>query len=409
MSPKSRGRPPGRGRSPKQRRPARQPTPLELILDEAEVLPTLDLLTVQVFASTWLGEARSTRTLDKRDADVDLVRALVAATRGRHAAPAYLALYALATIPDARWQDDVFESLAAAPLGLAPVWAVDSRTHVPEPAVGAQRWSDPWGSEFVYRLRFAKPVAHSLVVFETTVGGLWVNELLVSTPEDESIIEDLPMVEMDPEEALAEVADALWITDLYFPPQNEPEYTEIRSLAHWRTRGRHRDVDREHASDDERRGLIDDFIAAQDDDEDQGFLEVLADTFIDFGDGYLHDGVLAWSPGEVERFMLDWVHRKVLLEPDCVEPLPRVLARWVEFALSRRGLAPEHIAMVVNMVDALEEKYVEAAADNWRAGPAKAIMSRLLAEGTDLDDKEAVDGAVRAYNAERLARRFLEP
>jgi len=107
--------------------------------------------------------------------------------------------------------------------------------------------------------------------------------------------------------------------------------------------------------------------------------------------------------------MLDWVHRKVLLEPDCVEPLPRVLARWVEFALSRRGLAPEHIAMVVNMVDALEEKYVEAAADNWRAGPAKAIMSRLLAEGTDLDDKEAVDGAVRAYNAERLARRFLEP
>jgi hypothetical protein len=51
----------------------------------------------------------------------------------------------------------------------------------------------------------------------------------------------------------------------------------------------------------------------------------------------------------VERFMLDWVHRKVLLEPACVEPLPRVLARWVEFALSPRGLAPEHIAMVANM------------------------------------------------------------
>jgi hypothetical protein len=29
-------------------------------------------------------------------------------------------------------------------------------------------------------------------------------------------------------------------------------------------------------------------------------------------------------------------------------------------------------------------------------------MSRLLAEGTDLDDKEAVDDAVRAYNAEQL-------
>jgi len=232
-------------------------------------------------------------------------------------------------------------------------------------------------------------------------------EVGLQESEPDAVLGGLTRDDVDPDEALSAVADALEMTDLYWPPQDDPDYTLTRALARWRTstgRGSTGEVEWRHLPDDDRRWLLDDFLAVLRDDVDPGVAEILADTFIDFGDGYLHGGVLAWSPGEVERFMLDWVHRKVLLEPECVDALPGVLAAWVEFALRRRGLAPEHVAPVVAQVIALEDEYADAADDSNLARPAKEILTRLVADGIDLSDKGAVASPVSAYNASRLAR-----
>ncbi len=369
-----------------------------------------DLLTAEAVASAWLGAAWQTRTLGQGDPEGELVREVVAATRGRRADDAYLALHALATIPAESWRDDVARALATVPLGLVPTWAVNPSTHVPEPPVRALRWSDPWGSELVHLLYFAEPVEHSVIVFETTVGGRYIRSMSVGTQDGDPdpVIGNMTRAEIELDEALADVADALRQTDLTWPPQDDLDFVMSRALTHWRTHGHDNGVDRAPITDAERHRLIDEFIDEQSVEVEQDVAEVLADTFIDFGDGYLHGGVLAWNPGEVELFMLDWVHRKVLLEPACMDALPTVLAAWVSFALRRQGVAPAHITPVVERVTAVRGEYVDALGDSSLAGPAKELMTRLLAAGADLQDHEAVNRAIGAYNAEQNARRALD-
>lgn len=412
MSPKSHGRPKGRGRTPARHRPpVREVTELDHILKEARGLRDCNLLEAEAVASAWLGSAWQKRALGQQDAEGDLLRTVVAATRGPRADAAYLALHALATIPHEDWQDDVAAALDAAPSDAAPAWVVDPRARVPEVPYRAQRWSDPWGSNLIHLLRFTEPIEHSLIVNETTVGGRYVHaiEVGVQGAEPDPVIGNLTVAEVDPGDALADIADALRQTDMYWPPQDDPDYTLTRALAHWRTRGHRRDVEWEPLPDDERRRLIDEFVAERPVDVDADIVEVLADTFIDFGDGYLHGGVLAWSPGEVAHFMLDWVHRKVLLEPECIGALPAVLAAWVRFALRRRGLAAEHIAPVVDAVAGAQDEFHDLSTDGSAGGPAKEILTRILAEGVDLHDREGVERVIGAYNAEQNARRLLEP
>jgi len=412
MSPKSRGRPQGRGRTPARRRPpVRELTELDHILHEAPGLLDCTLLEAQAIASAWLGAAWGRRALGQQDPEGALVRSVAGATQGSRAEQAYLALHALATIPQDDWHDDVVAALKAAPSGATPAWAVDLSTRAPEVPYRAQRWSDPWGSTLTHLLRFTEPVEHSLIVNETTVGGRYVHAVEVGTQgaEPDAVIGDLTVAEVDPADALAEVAEALWQTDMTWPPQDETDYTHVRALAHWRTRGHRRDVAHEPLPDDERRLLLDDFVAQQTVGADLDVVEVLTDTFIDFGDGYLHGGVLAWSPGEVERFLHDWVHRKVFLEPECMDALPAALAAWVEFALRRRGIPEQHIVPVVAAVAQAEDEFHALQADGSAAGPAKEVLSRILAAGVDLHDHSEVDRVIGAYNAERTARRLLEP
>ena len=80
--------------------------------------------------------------------------------------------------------------------------------------------------------------------------------------------------------------------------------------------------------------------------------------------------------------MLDWVHSKVLREPACTDAPPGVLASWVELALLRRGLAPEHVAPVVARVIDLKDEY---------------------ADGIARRDTDAVRRNVSEVDAERLA------
>jgi hypothetical protein len=104
--------------------------------------------------------------------------------------------------------------------------------------------------------------------------------------------------------------------------------------------------------------------------------------------------------------MLEWVHRKVVMDDEAMEALPTVLKAWVRFALGGRGLVDEDIEPVVDAVEQLRDDYTEARSD--AGGPAAQLMSRLMAAGVDLHDSDAVAQAVSSYNAEQIARRALE-
>jgi hypothetical protein len=84
------------------------------------------------------------------------------------------------------------------------------------------------------------------------------------------------------------------------------------------------------------------------------------------------------------------------------------LRRWLRFALGRRGVAAEWIEPVVAEVDASLPDFEEAYDNTSSWGPAKAVAAELANRDVDLTDREAVDDAFRALNAEQLARRLIQ-
>jgi len=415
MSPKSRGRPKGRGRTPAKRAAkVRELSPFDRTLAEARrVAPNLTPLRAQLVGSEWLGGPWAARGMGDRDAEADFVRDVVAATSATapasRAPAAWTVLHALATIPDAAWRDVVAEALATCPPDLHPWWALPLNRE-PEQPTAAERWSDPWGDQRVAVLHYVEPEPHQLVAVESRAGGRFVHEL-IAVAADESLdllIEDLEREDVPMADILADVALAMEQTDHYWPPQTAPEYAEHRALFRWRTLGHLREFEWEPIPDHDRQRLIAEFSEWQDTELDPQAVEMLADTFIDFGDGYLAGGVLAWSPDEVDRFLLDWAQRKVMLEPEVSAALPQVLEAWVTFALRRAGLDEDDVDAVADRVRELADEYHRLQEDDDAGGPAKQILSRLLEAGVDMSDRAAVDRAIGEYNAEMLAKRMLE-
>ncbi|HZL05521.1 MAG TPA: hypothetical protein VFE45_08895, partial [Coriobacteriia bacterium] len=57
----------------------------------------------------------------------------------------------------------------------------------------------------------------------------------------------------------------------------------------------------------------------------------------------------------------------------------------------------------------VQDEFHALSTDGSAGGPAKEILTRILAEGVDVHDREAVDRVIGVYNAEQNARRLLEP
>jgi hypothetical protein len=79
----------------------------------------------------------------------------------------------------------------------------------------------------------------------------------------------------------------------------------------------------------------------------------------------------------------------------------------VTFALAERGVEEGWVAPVVAAVDAHVPAFRAAFDDGAAWGPAKQISAALTARGVDLTDRDAVDAAVRALNAQRLAQQLM--
>jgi len=185
-----------------------------------------------------------------------------------------------------------------------------------------------------------------------------------------------------------------------WPRHDDEDFIDLRALAWSRCRPYLPEFrDWQPMGDEERERLLDGFALA-----DDTVARSLADLFLDYGDGYMTSGRLCWSPEQVGLFLADWLPRKAVLDAEQCAVLPEVLRRWIRYALERREVDPEWIGPVVETVDTFLPAFEEAFDDTAAWGPAKQIAAELAARGVDLSDSEAVDGAMRGLNAERLAR-----
>ena len=404
MSPKSRGRPPARGRAkPRQDRPLRTPTAADRVLSGAGDLARSGVLDAEMWASEHLGWAWAGASPREGDAEARLVRAVAERVRTR---PGLLGASALAAL--VRLADPATPGLGELLADLPPApWA--GAAWVPGRALWA--WV-VYSTERLVCVEFGGPDPHILMASVDEVGGRWVTELEVldahAYPEllgytDPGTPGLLPSEECPPGPALAYLAEAMRQTDLMLPRHDDPDYVELRALAWERCRG-HLAAPAPYVGieEAERAALVTAFLAAAPV-PDSKVVRSLAGRLVDYGDAWLPDRPLGWSPGAVGHFLDHWLETADALADDEFAAVPDVLAAWVRFALTTRGLAAEWVDRAVEVVEASRPDF-EAGNEQTLWGPAREVAAQLRARGVDLADHDAVAAALKDINAEFLAQ-----
>ena len=381
-----------------------------LLRDAATIVDLDSVLEAERWASGWLGAAWSAAGIGEREPEHLLRLEVVGRACSRPSPQGLAAVAALRRVaPDTATSmlDGTIEILAESqPM---PAW-FDTRPFEP---VRAWRAVDVWDSEHVLFVEYAGPVPHTLMAQIMLAGGVLVETLALLQPDAAASWEPvrdasgvpMPIAEHPVPDALAELADAMRITDMTVPRQDDEDFVDLRALAWSRCRAYLPDwSDRQPLGVEDRDRLLDDFVAASTDPVDGTVVRSLAEVFLDYGEGYMSSGPLCWSPVWVELFMTDWLPRKAVLDAEQRTALPQVLRHWLRFALRRRGVDPDWITPVTDAVDRNLPEFVDAFDNTAVWGPAKQIAAELAARGVDLTDEDAVDDGVRALNAERLAR-----
>jgi hypothetical protein len=110
---------------------------------------------------------------------------------------------------------------------------------------------------------------------------------------------------------------------------------------------------------------------------------------------------MRWSPAVAELFLLDWVHRRAVLDMDDAALLPRVVRGWAAYASRTRGLPDEAASATDKAVEEMVPEFARLYTTGERRSPATAAVAQLIAEGVDPTDPEALDRWIAA-NRDRL-------
>jgi hypothetical protein len=125
---------------------------------------------------------------------------------------------------------------------------------------------------------------------------------------------------------------------------------------------------------------------------------ILAAYLVDLRSDY-EGRPLRWSPIVIDVLLADLVPRKLLLTESEIAALPTVVRAWVRFSGHETGLAPEFVAETLRAVDATENVFLLRMGDPQFAGPAKALLATLQAQGVDLSDADAISAALQNIGA----------
>jgi hypothetical protein len=313
-----------------------------LLLDAPSVAGLEQVIEVDQWASGWLGQAWLAAEIGDPEVDHRLCEDVVQRARRRPTPEAGAAVAALRrVVAPAEWAllDSALEVLPAGPSWLdAPAL---------EPTA-ARRTVDVWDSEHVVFVDFGGSRPHALMARVSLGGGTRIDKLGLADPGAAASGNGAgPAVECSVDEALTEIAHALRLTDLSLPRPTGEDFVNYRALVWSRCRDHLPEWrDEQPMSEAERTELLDAFTPAGDTVD-----RSLAEVFLDFGEGYLGNRPLCWSPHAVRLFLTDWLPREVVLDIEQYDALPGALRRWVRFALLRRGVDPQWIEPVLAEID----------------------------------------------------------
>lgn len=331
-------------------------SPADVVLGSARGLDDVDALAREAWASLWLGEAWRFGGQDGDAAVVEFLEHIAAALSEQDddLSAAVLASFR-AVAPQTGFA--LLDAAGASSGPEAPTWRVEA----------AERYVDPWECERFLVLTVVGPVPHSLLIaVDPSVQGVGFIRLL-DVEQARGFFEDwspeLPPMRRDEVtryDVLSEAVAALRLLDAAWPRNVDDDTAGNRALAWTRCRDVRAAYRPSGMTAAQGLDLAEEFLGASQSDGDVESFCI--ELILDFGEGYMSDPT-AWSPHWVTRFLLDAVpNNRLILEGDRTA-LPGVLRRWVEFILTRRGLAPQWIAPVVAAVEEHEQDFYRMVAE----------------------------------------------
>nr|WP_296069919.1 hypothetical protein [uncultured Actinoplanes sp.] len=398
-------------------------TPYEAVLHAARDVAKLDCaLDAEMLGTALLGSVYSVAASDRATAVRDFVADFLSATTRRRTAAATTIREVFATlVPDARGAADVRRGAQA------PAWTAQLGRVRP---TGCYAYGDVYGDQTSYLVTFAYEdaddggpehavvalVDHNIGITKDVFVGASAERILDQVREM-CADDDLTWFrEEDPGRLRGEVARHLEVTDGLNDLPAEGSLATDRALAAARlallpSANTPPLPEPPRPTNAE---LVRDFLAAPEAarfgvagltaDDEVASLHFCLSLILDHAASLPDPDPLRWSPAVAGLFLLDWVHRRAVLDMDDAAMLPKVTRAWSAYATRRRGL-PEAAAVQTDlMVEEMIPEFARLYATGERRSPATAAVAQLISEGVDPDDSAAIDAWLDANR-----RRFDEP
>ena len=398
-------------------------TPYDAVLHAARDVTQLDCaLDAEMLGTALLGSVYSIAEEDRAGAVRDFVGGFLSATaRRRTAAATTIRTVFAALVPDA-------DGAAAVKRGAqAPPWSEQlGKVRL----TGTYAYGDVYGDQTSYVATFAYDDGdsggpeHAVVALVDHNIGI-TKDVFVGGPA-ERILEQVRQMcasdeltwfrEEDPRRLRGEVARHLVITDELGNLPDEGSLATDRALAGARLALLPAppltavDDDAEVLPPAERTALVRAFLDSpeaarfgldQVGEADLASLHFCISLVLDHSASFSDPDPLRWSPAVVGLFLLDWVHRRAVLDMDDAAMLPRVVRAWAAYAARERGLPEPAAAKTDEAIEEMVPEFVRLYTTGERRSPATAAVAQLMSEGVDPNDPDALDAWIEA-NRQRL-------
>lgn len=398
-------------------------TPYEAVLHAARDVTRLDnALDAEMLGAALLGSVYAVAETDRDIAVREFVTGFLAATsRRRSAAATTIRAVFAALVPDAEGAGRV------RPGAQAPAWSGQlGRVHL----TGTWAYGDVYGDQTSYLATFAYDDAeggpeHALVALVDHNIGI-TKDVFVGGPA-QRIVEQARQIctedeltwfrTEDPARMHAEVSRHLAVTDDLSELPAKGSLATDRALVGARLAvlpgpaAAPGIVVAEPLTADQRSGLLRGFLNSPDaarfgldtvDGPELASLHFCLGLLLDHADSFQDADPLRWSPTVAELFLLDWVHRRAVLDMDDAAMLPRVLRAWAAYAARQRGLSEAAAHRTDEAIEEMVPEFARLYSTGERRSPATAAVAQLMADGVDPDDPAALDAWIEA-NRHRLS------
>lgn len=207
--------------------------------------------------------------------------------------------------------------------------------------------------------------------------------------------------EVDPADARRLLEDAFAATDATWQPEVSTEFTELRALALARLHALPEPPPRQDPAeidDSARDQLVREFLASPEAAElpPGDGLKYCARLIVDYGADYDGGKVLRVSPAKTEIFLLGWLPKKVVLEPEDRALMPQLIPAWIRWAGSRQRLPSAAIEEILQVARTCTLEFDDAYDDIENMSVGRSLLAGLPDAHSADDLQDAVERRIFA-------------